>query len=92
VRAHIEACSHALNRGEALDIESILRSSGWDTVDSPVDANLNVIATCAVIETIENEMIKRAKALSSLNRPLVITEKTVDCSPIHLIAEPCQQL
>jgi threonylcarbamoyladenosine tRNA methylthiotransferase CDKAL1 len=73
VRAHIEAYGCALNRGEALEFESILKSSGWDIVDSPADANLNVIATCAVIETTENEMIKRAKALSSLNRPLVIT-------------------
>ncbi len=73
MRAHIEAYGCALNRGEALEFESILRLSGWEIVDSPSDANLNVIATCAVIETTENEMIKRAKALSSLDRPLLIT-------------------
>lgn len=73
MRAYIEAYGCALNRGEALEFESILRSSGWDIVDSPEEANLNLIATCAVIQTTENQMIKRAKHLESLGRPLVVT-------------------
>jgi len=55
-----------------MEFESILRSTGWDIADSPEDANLNVIATCAVIETTEIEMIKRARHLSSLGKPLVV--------------------
>lgn len=73
VRAYIEAFGCALNRGEALEFESVLKASGWEIVTVPEDANLNVIATCAVIETTEIEMIKRARYLSSLGRPLIIT-------------------
>ncbi len=73
VRAHIEAYGCALNRGEAQEFESILRSTGWEVVDSPESANLIVVATCGVIETTELEMVKRAKHLQSFGKPLIIT-------------------
>jgi len=73
VKAYIEAHGCALNRGEALEFKSILRAAGWDLVSSPEAADLNVIATCAVIETTEKKMIKRVKHLSSAGKPLIIT-------------------
>lgn len=73
MRAYIESYGCALNRGEAMEFESALRASGWEISDSPEDSNLNMIATCAVIETTELEMIKRAKHLSSLGRPLIVS-------------------
>ncbi|MDH4123488.1 MAG: tRNA (N(6)-L-threonylcarbamoyladenosine(37)-C(2))-methylthiotransferase [Thermoplasmata archaeon] len=73
MRAHIEAYGCALNRGEALEFESVLRSGGWEITSDPEQADLNAIATCVVIETTEREMIKRIKQLSSLGKPLVVT-------------------
>ena len=72
MRAYIESYGCALNRGEALEFESALRASGWDIISDPADSNLNVIVTCAVIETTEAEMVKRAKTLNSLGKPLVV--------------------
>jgi len=72
VRAYIESYGCALNRGEAMEFESALKASGWEISDSPEDSNLNIIATCAVIETTELEMIKRAKYLNSLGKPLIV--------------------
>lgn len=55
-----------------MEFESALKASGWEIADSPEDANLNVIATCAVIETTEIEMVKRTRYLSSLGKPLIV--------------------
>ena len=73
MKAYIEAHGCALNRGEALEFRSILKSAGWDMVSTPDSADLNVIATCAVIETTEKEMMKRVKHLSSIGKPLIVT-------------------
>lgn len=73
MKAYIESHGCALNRGEALEFRSILRSAGWDLVSNPDSADLNVIATCAVIETTEKEMMKRVKYLSSVGKPLIVT-------------------
>ncbi|HDP96251.1 MAG TPA: tRNA (N(6)-L-threonylcarbamoyladenosine(37)-C(2))-methylthiotransferase [Euryarchaeota archaeon] len=73
MKAYIESHGCALNRGEALEFKSILRSAGWDLVSEPDSADLNVIATCAVIETTEKEMMKRVRHLSSVGKPLIVT-------------------
>lgn len=73
MRAYIEAHGCALNRGEAIELESMMRSAGWDLVDDPEKADLNVIATCAVIETTEKKMMKRVKSINSIGKPLIIT-------------------
>lgn len=73
VKAYIEAHGCALNRGEALEFSSILKSAGWDVVNIPEQADLNVIATCGVIETTEKRMLKRVKDISSIGKPLIVT-------------------
>jgi len=72
VKAYLESYGCALNRGEAMEFESALRSAGWEISDSPEEANLNVLVTCAVIETTELEMIRRSRFLNSLGRPLIV--------------------
>ena len=73
MKAHIESYGCALNRGEALEFESMLRSNGWQIVDDCSHADLNFIATCVVIETTELEMKKRIRELHSTGKPLLVT-------------------
>lgn len=73
MKAHIESYGCALNRGEALELESVLKSNNWQIVDDCSQADLNVIATCVVIKTTELEMKKRIRELYSTGKPLVIT-------------------
>ncbi|MEM4264744.1 MAG: tRNA (N(6)-L-threonylcarbamoyladenosine(37)-C(2))-methylthiotransferase [Thermoplasmata archaeon] len=73
MKAHIESYGCALNRGEALEFESVLRSNGWKIVDDQREADLNFIATCVVIETTEAEMKKRIRELYQTGKPLVVS-------------------
>jgi len=73
VKAYIEAHGCALNRGEALEFKSILKSAGWDMASNPESADMNFIATCAVIETTEREMMKRIRQLNDAGKPLIVT-------------------
>lgn len=72
MKAHIESYGCALNRGEALEFESVLRSNGWQMVEDHKEADLNFIATCVVIETTEIQMKKRIQELYQTGKPLVV--------------------
>jgi MiaB-like tRNA modifying enzyme len=72
MRAYVESYGCTLNRGEAAEMEDMLRSRGWQIVAEPGDADLALLVACVVIESTERRMLKRAKALSSVPR-LIIT-------------------
>jgi MiaB-like tRNA modifying enzyme len=72
MRAYVESYGCTLNRGEAAEMEDLLRSHGWQIVAEPEDADLALLVACVVIDSTERRMLKRAKTLSSVPR-LIIT-------------------
>jgi len=98
VRAHIESYGCALNRGEALEFESVLRSNGWEIVDDFRTADLNFIATCVVIETTELEMKKRIRELYQTGKPLIVSgcmvtalrDRISDIAPDAILVPPAR--
>lgn len=71
MRAYVESYGCTLNRGEAAEMEDMLRSRGWQIVADPGDADLALLVACVVIESTERRMLKRAKALSSVPRLII---------------------
>ena len=67
----MEAYGCTLNRGEASEIEDLLRSRGWDFAPSAKDADIAILVACVVIESTERKMLRRLKALSSAPRLIV---------------------
>lgn len=72
MRAHVEAYGCTLNFGEAKEIEELLSARGWEIVSDAGDSDLNVIATCVVVEKTERAMLSRLAELKDSPR-LVVT-------------------
>jgi len=73
MRAYLESYGCTLNKGEAELIAENLVKKGFELVDKPESADTIVIATCAVIETTENHMLKRIRELAALNKELYVS-------------------
>lgn len=71
MRAHIEAYGCTLNHGEAKEIEDLLSTRGWEIVSDAETADLNVIATCVVVEKTEKAMLSRLSDLKDSPRLIV---------------------
>jgi MiaB-like tRNA modifying enzyme len=73
MKAYIESYGCTLNKGEASLIEESLSRKGFEFVEKPESADTILIATCAVIETTENHMLKRIRELAALNKELYVS-------------------
>ena len=71
-RYYIETYGCTANRGESRAIERRLRNGGHRPVEEPDAADAIVLNTCTVIETTENNMLRRAKELEDEGE-LVVT-------------------
>lgn len=71
MRAHVEAYGCTLNFGEAKEIEGLLSARGWEIAKDAKGCDLNVIATCVVIEKTEKAMLSRLAELKYAPRLIV---------------------
>ncbi len=71
-RYYIETYGCTANRGESRAIERRLRDGGHRPVDGPAAADSIILNTCTVIETTENNMLRRAKELEA-EADLIVT-------------------
>jgi tRNA A37 methylthiotransferase MiaB len=71
MRAHVEAYGCTLNFGEAREIEGLLAARGWEIVSGADECDLNVIATCVVVEKTEKAMLSRLTELKDAPRLIV---------------------
>ncbi|MFB6080534.1 MAG: tRNA (N(6)-L-threonylcarbamoyladenosine(37)-C(2))-methylthiotransferase [Haloferacaceae archaeon] len=70
---HIETYGCTANRGESRRIERRLRDAGHHRVDGPAAADVAILNTCTVVETTENRMRRRARALADETADLIVT-------------------
>jgi threonylcarbamoyladenosine tRNA methylthiotransferase CDKAL1 len=71
-RYYIETYGCTANRGESRAIERRLRNGGHRPVETPGAADAIVLNTCTVIETTENNMLRRARELQD-EAELIVT-------------------
>jgi tRNA A37 methylthiotransferase MiaB len=71
MRAHVEAYGCTLNFGEAREIEGLLAARGWEIVSGADECDLNVIATCVVVEKTEKATLSRLTELKDAPRLIV---------------------
>lgn len=71
-RYYIETYGCTANRGESRAIERRLRDGGHRPVDAPEAADAIVLNTCTVVETTENNMLRRAMELQDAG-DLIVT-------------------
>ncbi|MDZ7849668.1 MAG: tRNA (N(6)-L-threonylcarbamoyladenosine(37)-C(2))-methylthiotransferase [Halodesulfurarchaeum sp.] len=71
-RYYIETYGCTANRGESRAIERRLRDGGHRPVESPAAADAVILNTCTVIETTEDNMLRRARELQD-EADLIVT-------------------
>ncbi|MBS7610153.1 tRNA (N(6)-L-threonylcarbamoyladenosine(37)-C(2))-methylthiotransferase [Candidatus Bathyarchaeota archaeon] len=71
-KVYIEAhgCSLSLSDSEAM--AGILHSVGYELSQEPSEADLNILVTCIVKGPTENRMRYRVRALSAMEKPLIV--------------------
>lgn len=72
-RYHIETYGCTSNRGESRQIERRLRDAGHHRVEGPEDADVAILNTCTVVETTEDNMLRRARELAEETADLFVT-------------------
>lgn len=68
----IEAYGCSANFSDMEIISGILQQDGFNLVDHPERADINLIVTCSVKNSTEHKMIERIKSLTNMNKPLII--------------------
>lgn len=68
----IEAYGCSANFSDMEIISGILQQDGFNLVDQPEHADINLIVTCSVKNSTEHKMIDRIKSLTNINKPLII--------------------
>ena len=72
-RIYLETHGCTMNRADSEAMLRILKESGFERTNFPEEADLIVLNTCNVKQPTEQRMLSRARALSLLNKPLIIT-------------------
>ncbi|HEX5905074.1 MAG TPA: tRNA (N(6)-L-threonylcarbamoyladenosine(37)-C(2))-methylthiotransferase, partial [Candidatus Nitrosocosmicus sp.] len=68
----IEAYGCSANMSDMEMISGILKQDGFNQVNEPEHADINLIVTCSVKNSTEHKMINRIKSLTQIDKPLVI--------------------
>ncbi|RLF49717.1 MAG: hypothetical protein DRN20_01350, partial [Thermoplasmata archaeon] len=70
---YMETYGCTLNRGESEWLRWALIASGANIVDKAEDADVCILDTCVVIRHTEKRMVRRARYLASLGKPVIVT-------------------
>ncbi len=81
VKYYIESYGCAANAYDTEAMENLLRLSGFERAFSPYDADIIIINTCIVKKVTEDRMRYRIKALSTLNKPLIVAGCMAEALP-----------
>jgi len=73
LKIYLETHGCTMNRADSEAILQILVEAGFKPVFSPDEADVLLLNTCNVKQPTEQRMLSRARALSALNKPLIIT-------------------
>ncbi len=71
-KIYLETHGCTMNRADSEAILKILKESGFERTNFPEEADVIVLNTCNVKQPTEQRMLNRARALSLLNKPLII--------------------
>jgi len=71
-RVYIESYGCASNMEDAQIMVGLLKGAGYQLVDNPHEADVNVINTCIVKTPSEHRMIYRIRKLNETGKPLVV--------------------
>ena len=77
-KVYLEVYGCSANVADAEVMLGLLRSRGYEIVDSPEKADVNIVATCTVKTPTEHRMIHVISSLSKLEKPLVVA----GCMPL----------
>lgn len=80
----VEAYGCSLNRGEAIELMSLLADAGFEIKETPKSVDFAVIFTCGVIETTERKMLKRIPELRKRCKKLFICGCLGDMAPLKI--------
>lgn len=69
---HIEAYGCSANLADAEIIAGLLKEAGFTIAETPSEADLNILVSCTVKDATYQRMVTRVKALTSLNKPLIV--------------------
>ena len=83
-RAYIETYGCQMNRNDTGLLGGILRGAGCRLVDSPYDADIILLNTCAVRENAEQRIIGRVGQLSQLKAQRRVRIGVLGCMAQHL--------
>ena len=72
-RIYLETHGCTMNRADSEAMLRILKESGFERTNFPEEADLIILNTCNVKQPTEQRMLSRTRALSLLNKPLIIT-------------------
>ncbi len=72
-KVYSEAYGCSANVADSEIMLGLLKQAGYEIVDSPEKANLNLLVTCAVKTPTVSRMIHKVKQLSKSNKPLIIS-------------------
>ena len=71
-KVYIESYGCSANLSDAEITAGLLSEAGYTITQSPSEADLNIIVTCTVKDPTYQRMVTRLKALTSLNKPLIV--------------------
>jgi tRNA A37 methylthiotransferase MiaB len=71
-KVYMEAYGCSSNLADSEIIAGLLKQHGFELVNAPTEANVNIIVTCNVKLPTSHKMIHRIKQLTKLNKPLVV--------------------
>ncbi|BBD72930.1 2-methylthioadenine synthetase [Sulfodiicoccus acidiphilus] len=72
MRVYLETYGCALNRGDSLIMETLLKDRGHEVVETPEQADVLILNTCTVRMDTEERMIERMKSLYRYGKKLVV--------------------
>lgn len=68
----IETYGCQMNVADSLEVESLLKDSGWKKTNQPDNADLVIINTCAVRKTAENRVYGRIGFYKALKKKKIL--------------------
>jgi len=77
-KIYMEVYGCSANVADAEVMLGLLKARGYEIVDSPDEADVNIVATCTVKTPTEHRMIHVISTLSKLDKPLIVA----GCMPL----------
>lgn len=77
-KVYVEVYGCSANVADAEIMLGLLKSRGYEIIDDPEEADVNIVATCTVKTPTEHRMVHVISGLSKLKKPLIVA----GCMPL----------